>query len=148
MIDRNDLRRDGNRFGLHGGDHRPAHALLLQVDDVGRLQGNRQPVGMDVVDDQAFIDPGTAHGDDVGDRHGDGDLPAELGLDQGAIAGFGFVHSVADGRSAEGTHAGAHGGPGACVAQGVTYHRSRACSQQSAEKRPLLGMVRGLTTGQ
>ena len=89
---------------------------------------------MNVVNNQTFIDTRSGERNDIGDRHCAGShLPTELGLDECPISSLGFVHSGANGGTAEDTHSGANGRPGACVSQGMTHDRSRSSAQQSAK---------------
>ena len=59
----------GRGLPLHVQDHGSLDTLLMQLNDVGCLQGPCQAVGFDLADNQSFINPGTGHCDHVGNCH-------------------------------------------------------------------------------
>lgn len=132
----------GSRRILHHLHDSRADTVLLQIDQIVRLQSRGCSVNADVVDDHLITHPGTRHGDDIG--HGDTsgtEAASETRLNLGLISGLDLVEAVTDECPAHRAHPGANHGSREGVADGFPHQGSDAGPGDSSDQRTLIGTI-------
>ena len=140
---------NNNRFGLllfgwflHRGNNPAAHPLLAQVDEVLRTGRLNHTVGSDVIDNQLLVNAALRHHDDVfgGDRPST-ELPSQLGLDLGSVAGFDLIQFRSDHGPAQRSDPGTYGGSGTSIARCIPDEGPGTCSKKAAQKGSLVSTM-------
>ena len=116
---------------LHDADDVRADAILLQVNNVVRLERSLETVGGELIDDELFVDAGTTERDDIVDADS-GWRMVRGGGDLGAVFGIDIIERATDGAAGDRTGCCADGGARAGMAGGATDE----CAKPAPPKPP------------